>query len=116
MRRWRTDGALRRFARRGGARLRSRAAWRAPRRRQAGARSFSAEGLKRVGDYFKNEIVTGKIPGAIVLIQQHGKPVYFESFGFRDVATRTADDADTIFRLYSMSKAGHLGCRHDAGR
>ena len=30
---------------------------------------------------------TGKIPGAIVLIQQHGKPVYHEFFGVRDVAT-----------------------------
>jgi hypothetical protein len=35
------------------------------------------------GDYIRNEIATGKIPGAILLIQQHGKPVYFETFGVR---------------------------------
>jgi CubicO group peptidase (beta-lactamase class C family) len=68
------------------------------------SRSFSHEGLERVGDYIKNEITSGKIPGAILLIQQHGKPVYFEKFGVRDVATQLSMSADTIFRLYSMSK------------
>src|SRR5438132_10686385 len=67
-------------------------------------RSFSREGLERVGAYIKNEIASGKIPGAIVLIQQHGKPVYFEKFGVRDVATQLSMTDDTIFRLYSMSK------------
>src|SRR5258705_2664680 len=66
--------------------------------------SFSREGLQRVGDYIRNEIATGKIPGAIMLIQRHGKPVYFENFGVRDVATQLPMTADTIFRLYSMSK------------
>src|SRR5919205_463106 len=65
----------------------------------SGPRSFSAEGLARVGDYIRNEIATGKIPGAILLIQQHGKPVYFESFGVRDVATQLPMTPDTIFRL-----------------
>ena len=51
-----------------------------------------------------NEIATGKIPGAVVLIQQHGHPVYFESFGVRDVESRRPMTADSIFRLYSMSK------------
>ena len=68
------------------------------------SRSFSREGLERVGDYIQNEIATGKIPGAILLIQQHGKPVYFEKFGVRDVATELPMTDDTIFRLYSMSK------------
>jgi CubicO group peptidase (beta-lactamase class C family) len=65
---------------------------------------FSQEKLKRVGDYVRNEITTGKIPGAVVLIQQHGRPVFFESFGVRDVATKAPMTEDTIFRLYSMSK------------
>jgi CubicO group peptidase (beta-lactamase class C family) len=67
-------------------------------------RQFSAEGLAKVSDYVRNEVATGKIPGAILLIQQHGKPVYFENFGVRDIATELAMSADTIFRLYSMSK------------
>lgn len=69
-----------------------------------GPRTFSAAGLTKVSDYIRNEVATGKIPGAILLIQQHGKPVYSENFGVRDIATELAMSADTIFRLYSMSK------------
>src|SRR5215831_3360337 len=68
------------------------------------ARSFSTGGLTRVAGYIANEIRSGKIPGAILLIQQHGAPVYQENFGVRDVATELSMSADTIFRLYSMSK------------
>src|SRR5665213_1664499 len=57
-----------------------------------------------VGDYIRNEIATGRIPGAVILIQQHARPVYFESFGVRDVDSRRLMTADSIFRLYSMSK------------
>ncbi|WP_206734358.1 serine hydrolase domain-containing protein [Bradyrhizobium zhanjiangense] len=68
------------------------------------AHKFSPEGLAKISDYIRNEIATGKIPGAILLLQQHGKPVYYENFGVRDVATEISMSADTIFRLYSMSK------------
>ncbi|WP_275194203.1 serine hydrolase domain-containing protein [Bradyrhizobium sp. CSA207] len=68
------------------------------------AHIFSPEGLTKISDYIRNEIATGKIPGAILLLQQHGKPVYYENFGVRDVATEISMSADTIFRLYSMSK------------
>lgn len=67
-------------------------------------RELSPAKLERVGEYLSNEVATGRIPGAVVLIQQHGKPIYFQSFGVRDVATRVPMTADTIFRLYSMSK------------
>ncbi|RXT50736.1 serine hydrolase domain-containing protein [Bradyrhizobium betae] len=66
--------------------------------------NFSQEGLAKVSDYIRNEIVAGTCPGAILLLQQHGKPVYYENFGVRDVATENSMSADTIFRLYSMSK------------
>ncbi|MGZ5875328.1 MAG: serine hydrolase domain-containing protein [Bradyrhizobium sp.] len=69
------------------------------------ATGFSPEGLARVGDYLRNEVASGKIPGAVLLIQQHGRPVFFESFGVRDIDSKRPMTADTIFRLYSMSKA-----------
>jgi CubicO group peptidase (beta-lactamase class C family) len=65
---------------------------------------FSSEGLERLGDYIRQEIAAGTMPGAVILIQQHGRPVYFESFGVRDVESRRPMTADTIFRIYSMSK------------
>ena len=62
--------------------------------------SFSPQKLQRVGDFIRSEIATGKIPGAIVLIQQHGHPVYFEKLGLRDATARLPMTDDTIFRLY----------------
>src|SRR5580704_7704560 len=65
---------------------------------------FNPQKLERVGDYLRDQAATGKIPGAILLIQQHGKPVYHEFFGVRDVASKLPMTDDTIFRLFSMSK------------
>lgn len=56
-------------------------------RPSSAAPSLSREGLERVSDYMRNEVATGKIPGAIVLIQQHDKPIYYEKFGVIDVVT-----------------------------
>jgi len=66
---------------------------------------FNMEKLAKIGEFFKNEVATGKIPGAIVLIQQHGKPVYHEFFGVQDVVSKAPMTDQTIFRLSSMTKA-----------
>jgi CubicO group peptidase (beta-lactamase class C family) len=104
MRRWRIDGIALRLA----AALLIGAVAAAPavrsERGPATTNSFSPAGLKRIGDYFDNEVSLGRIPGAVVLIQQHGKPVFFEAFGMRDPATKAPMTKDAIFRIYSMSK------------
>ena len=69
------------------------------------AGTLSLAALKQLGDTIRNEIATGKIPGGILLIQQHGKPVHFECFGVRDPDTGQPMTPDTIFQIYSMSKA-----------
>jgi CubicO group peptidase (beta-lactamase class C family) len=66
---------------------------------------FNPAKLAKVSEFFKNEVATGKIPGTIVLIQQHGKPVYHESFGVQDVVSKAPITDKTIFRLFSMTKA-----------
>jgi CubicO group peptidase (beta-lactamase class C family) len=66
---------------------------------------FNPDKLAKVGEFFKNEVATGKIPGAIVLIQQHGKPVYHEFFGVQDTVSKASLTDKTIFRLFSMTKA-----------
>jgi len=66
---------------------------------------FNPDKLAKVGEFFKNEVTTGKISGAIVLIQQHGKPVYHEAFGVQDVESKAPLTDKTIFRLFSMTKA-----------
>src|SRR6476660_4335794 len=60
--------------------------------------------LERITEFFNNEIASGKLPGAVVLIQQHGKPVYLKCFGVQDVATELPMTSDTIFALHSMTK------------
>jgi CubicO group peptidase (beta-lactamase class C family) len=64
----------------------------------------SAAKLERITEFFNNEVATGKLPGAVVLIQQHGKPVYLKCFGVRDVVTNLPMTPDTIFALHSMTK------------
>jgi CubicO group peptidase (beta-lactamase class C family) len=66
---------------------------------------FNQDKLAKVSDFFRNEVATGKIAGALVLIQQHGKPVYHESFGVQDVVSKAPITDKTIFRLFSMTKA-----------
>ena len=66
---------------------------------------FNQEKLAKVGEFFKNEVTTGKIPGAIVLIQHNGKPVYREYFGVQDLVSKAPMTDQTIFRLFSMTKA-----------
>jgi CubicO group peptidase (beta-lactamase class C family) len=60
--------------------------------------------LERITEFFNNEIAAGKLPGAVVLIQQHGRPVYLKCFGVQDVETKTPMTSDTIFALHSMTK------------
>ena len=66
---------------------------------------FNLEKLARVGDYLRDQVANGKIPGAILLIQQHGKPVYHEFIGVQDVVSKKPMTDETIFRLFSMTKA-----------
>jgi CubicO group peptidase (beta-lactamase class C family) len=66
---------------------------------------FNPQKLDKVGDYLRDQIAQGKIPGAIVLIQQHGKPVYHEFFGVQDAVSKQPMTDQTIFRLFSLTKA-----------
>src|SRR4029079_1094486 len=64
----------------------------------------SASKLERITEFFNNEIATGKLPGAAILIQQHGKPVYLKCFGVQAVETNAPMTSDTIFAIHSMTK------------
>ena len=70
----------------------------------AGAK-FNPDKLQKVTEFFKNEVATGKIAGANVLIRQRGKEVYHETFGVQDVVTKAPITDKTIFRLSSLTKA-----------
>jgi CubicO group peptidase (beta-lactamase class C family) len=65
---------------------------------------LAREKLSSIDDFLNGEIASGKIPGAIVLIQRHGQPVYFKCFGTRDVGKGTPITADAIFPIHSLTK------------
>lgn len=65
---------------------------------------LSPEKLSLIDDFLNDEIASGRIPGAIVLIQRHGQPVYFKCFGKRDVGQGTPMTADAIFPIHSVTK------------
>jgi CubicO group peptidase (beta-lactamase class C family) len=65
---------------------------------------FSRAKLGNISEFFKAEIAAGTVPGALMLVQRRGRPVYFESFGVRDMATKAPMTVDTLFRIYSMTK------------
>jgi CubicO group peptidase (beta-lactamase class C family) len=69
----------------------------------AGAR-FSQAKLARIDEFFRNEVEHSRIPGAVILIQHHGQPIYARAFGMRDLGSSLPMTSDTIFRLHSMSK------------
>ena len=64
---------------------------------------LSVAKLSPIDDFINSEIASGKIPGAIVLIQRHGKPVYLKCFGKRNV-DGTPITVDTIFPMHSVTK------------
>ena len=65
---------------------------------------LSRQKLSAIDVFLNDEIASGKIPGAIVLIQHHGQPVYFKCFGKRDTDKGTPMTADAIFPIHSVTK------------
>ena len=71
---------------------------------QAEAPAPTASKLQLLTSFFENEVAARRIAGAVVLIQQHGRPVYLKTFGLRSVRTNRPMTTDTIFALRSMTK------------
>ena len=68
------------------------------------SQGFSAEGIKRIDTFFKNEITKNQMPGAVIAVAKNGKLVLFEAYGYRDKASQSPMTKDTIFELASMTK------------
>ena len=61
--------------------------------------------LARVGEHLaKRYVEPGKIPGSIALVARRGQVCYLDVQGQRDVARGTPMTADSILRIYSMTK------------
>ena len=69
------------------------------------AEGMSAEKLAKVGEIMNGFIKDKKIAGGIVLVARNGKLVFQETYGLRNLDGKLPVERDTIFRIYSMSKA-----------
>lgn len=65
---------------------------------------FSPERLERLHTMLLESVGRGEIAGANALIVRHGALAYAASVGHSDIASNAPMRADTIFRIYSMSK------------
>jgi len=65
---------------------------------------LSVDKLAAIDGFINGEVEAGRIPGAIVLVQQHGQPVYFKCFGKRDADTGAPMTPDAIFPIHSVTK------------
>src|ERR1700743_2144530 len=60
--------------------------------------------LAPIEGFVNGEVAAGRIPGATVLVQQHGKQVYLKWFGKRDPDKGTPMTEDAIFPIHSVTK------------
>lgn len=69
------------------------------------APGFLADRLQRIDAAINAEIDADRIPGAVALIMRNGQVAYHKSFGFADRESMKPMQADSIFRIASMTKA-----------
>jgi CubicO group peptidase (beta-lactamase class C family) len=68
------------------------------------AADMSAKRLERIRPVMQAYVDRGVYAGIVTLIARRGKVVHAAEFGWRDKEAGEAMTADTIFRLYSMTK------------
>ncbi|WP_425064441.1 serine hydrolase domain-containing protein [Reyranella sp.] len=65
---------------------------------------LSSAQLKRVEAVTQKHVDDGLVPGAVMLVARRGKVAWVSTLGKRDVAQGDPMKADSIFRIYSMTK------------
>ena len=65
---------------------------------------FNKQSKLEIDSHFKEAIKNGSYAGIVGLTAIQGEVVYFDSFGYQNLKTKTPMETDTIFRIYSMTK------------
>jgi CubicO group peptidase (beta-lactamase class C family) len=60
--------------------------------------------LRRIDEHFARYVEAEKLPGFAVLVSRAGEVVHFTTHGSRDIAADLPIEADTVYRIYSMTK------------
>ncbi len=66
---------------------------------------ISQERLKRLDEAMQAYVDQGKLAGAVLRVQQDGRDVFSEAYGWRDKEANDLMREDTIFRIASQTKA-----------
>ena len=67
---------------------------------------LSPDRLKRIDRFLEETYIgPGKLPGAVTLVARHGEIAHCSALGMADVERGAPIATDTIFRIYSMTKA-----------
>jgi CubicO group peptidase (beta-lactamase class C family) len=75
-----------------------------PERASPDVTGFHPAGLARITAALNEEIHHNRLPGAVAMVVRRGKLAYLEALGKRDPAQADAMQADSLFRIYSMTK------------
>lgn len=67
--------------------------------------NLSSKILLKINTVVDSYIEQNLLAGAITVIARHGKIAHFNAFGKKDIETGEEMSKDTIFRIYSMTKA-----------
>src|SRR3954467_12273695 len=65
---------------------------------------LSSERLERIVPWMRSYVEAGKLPGLSVTVARRGEVVFSRAHGLRDLARGTPMEADTLVRVYSMTK------------
>lgn len=65
---------------------------------------LDAQRLDRIEEHFRRYVDDGRLPGWQVAVTRAGRVAYLASYGLADREERRPVEADTIWRIYSMTK------------
>ncbi len=65
---------------------------------------MSSQRLDKINSAMQAEIDSKRLPGAVVMVARKGKLVYSKAFGNLNNSAQAPMQADSVFRIYSMTK------------
>jgi len=65
---------------------------------------FDGARLRHLDQHFERYVDDGRLPGFHLIVARHGKVAHQHRYGMRDVEQSLPVDADSMYRIYSMTK------------
>jgi CubicO group peptidase (beta-lactamase class C family) len=66
---------------------------------------LDAARLDRIDRHFSSYVDDGRLPGWLITVSRHGKLAHVSTYGSRDIEAGLPVETDTLWRIYSMTKA-----------